>query len=421
MPSTPSDTSSSSSSAFSADSVVLSKPVSDSDSNNTNNTNNTNNSKNTNNANNSKNSIQLLGQGGFGCVYYRGFDSNGIVLPPQYVTKVASLEKTQEIEVGHLISGLPGYEEFFTTVIETEPVDLAALAPGTLDQCGVIARRIMENRGTVPEFQLLTQLYVPHVTMLDFVKRRGIFMDDRGAGGSSVAAAYSVPRFMNVLISCHEHMLMALARMQTEAEVVHYDIKLQNVVLHAYTKNPVVLDFGLAFSIRDVRKALEPSSASDAETVLRLRPFFYGYYPDYMSWSVEVHIISYLVSAAAAAAGAAPVLTAEVLAELLNTFMDHHEYLRVQSDAFKRGYYERATRHYTRTAVGKPGLQLIRSYVDGDNWKRWDYYAVATLFLDAIQEMHDAYRPSEIEPYQNEISAFCTALKIAGDYIDRRD
>jgi hypothetical protein len=364
-----------------------------------------------------------LGQGGFGCVYYRGFDSNGAMLPPQYVTKLARLEKSQEIEVGHLISRLPGYEEFFTTVIETAPVDLAVLAPDVLNQCNVIARH-MENRGT-PEFQLLKQLYVPHVTMLDFVKRRGIFMDD-----GVVAEAYSVPRFMNVLIGCHEHMLMALARMQTEAEVVHYDIKVQNVVLHAYTKNPVILDFGLSFSIRDVRKALEPepSTGSHADALLRLKPFFYGYYPDYMAWPIEVHIISYLVNAASAevveaeaeaeSEAAEPVITVEVLAELLNTFIDNHEYLRMQTDAFKRAYYDRMMRHYTRTAVGKPGLQLARSYIDGDNWKRWDYYSVTTLFLDAIQEMHNAYRPSEIEPYQAEIGAFCDALKVAGGYVD---
>ena len=390
-------------------------------------------------------SIQLVGQGGFGCVYYRGFDSNGIVLPPQYVTKVARLEKSQEIGIGRLISGMPGYEEFFTTVIETEPIDLAVLAPDTVSQCHVIARHVEHGKlaGTAPEFQLLKQLYVPHVTLLDFVKRRGIFVDGALSRSDGAAVAYSIPRFMNVLISCHEHMLMALARMQAETEVVHYDIKVQNVVLHIYTKNPVILDFGLSFSIRDVRKALESGgssgsgSGSDLDAVLRLKPFFYGYHPDYMAWSIEVHIISYIVNAAHdAAAGTpslslpdsasssssgsvgVPVLTSEVLAELLNTFIDKHEYLRQETDAFKRAYYERAFRNYTRTAVGKPGLQLIRSYVQGDNWKRWDYYAVATLFLDMTQEMRKAYRASEIEPYQDEISAFCAALKVAGDYVD---
>jgi hypothetical protein len=388
-----------------------------------------------------------VGQGGFGCVYYRGFDSNGVVLPAQYVTKVARLEKTQEIGVGRIISRLPGYEEFFTTVIETEPVDLAVLAPDTVDQCRVIARHVENGKlaGTAPEFQLLKQLYVPHVTLLDFVKRRGIFMDAGGNG--RMAVAYSLPRFMNALISCHEHVLMALARMQAEAEVVHYDIKVQNVVLHAYTKNPVILDFGLSFSIRDVRKVLDPvAGTSDMDTVLRLKPFFYGYHADYAPWSIEVHIISYIVNAAHAAAagtpsqslslpdsaasgtssstssgtssGAVPVLTSEGLAEMLNTFIDNHEYLREQPDAFKRAYYERATRHYTRTAVGKPGLPLIRSYIQGDNWRRWDYYAVATLFLDMTQEMHKAYRASEIEPYQTQITAFCAALKIAGEYVD---
>ena len=391
-------------------------------------------------------SIQLIGQGGFGCVYYRGFDSTGKIMSPVYVTKLAILETTQETEMGKLISRMPGYDAFFNTVIETQPIDLAVLAPETKDQCKVIKRFAEKNPGVEPEFQILKQLYVPHVTLLDFVKRRGIFMDaaqtyhihasdrtsrvNRGIN----AVTYSVPRFVNTMINCYEHVLMAIARMQAEAEVVHYDIKIQNVVLNVYTKTPIILDFGLSFSIRDVRAVLDDSAISDFEKVLRLKTFFYGYHADYAPWAIETHIISFLVNEAheiarntdgsgdgsTPASLTVPVLTTENLTDMLTMFVDGSEYLREQPEPVKRAYFNKAIQTYSQSAVGKPGLQVIRNYIlgeDGNAWRKWEIYSAATLILDMMEEMNKAYKPVEIEPYKKEIDAFCTSLKIDGNYI----
>ena len=391
-------------------------------------------------------SIQIIGQGGFGCVYYRGFDSTGKIMSPAYVTKLAILETTQETEMGKLIGRMPGYDAFFNTVVETQPIDLAVLAPETKEQCKVIKRFAEKNPGIEPEFQILKQLYVPHVTLLDFVKRRGIFMDaaqtyhvhasdrtSRVNRGIS-AVTYSVPRFVNTMINCYEHVLMAIARMQAEAEVVHYDIKIQNVVLNVYTKTPIILDFGLSFSIRDVRAVLDDSAVSDFEKVLRLKTFFYGYHPDYAPWAIETHIISFLVNqvhgiarntdgsgdGSTPASLTVPVLTAENLTDMLTMFIDGSEYLREQPESVKRAFFNRAIRTYSQSAVGKPGMQVIRNYIfgeDGNAWRKWEIYSAATLILDMMEEMNKAYKPFEIEPYKKEIDAFCTSLKIDGNYI----
>ena len=389
-------------------------------------------------------SIQLIGQGGFGCVYYRGFDSTGKIMSPIYVTKLAVLETTQETEMGKLISHLPGYDAFFNTVVETQPIDLAVLAPETKEQCKVIKRFAEKNPGVEPEFQILKQLYVPHVTLLDFVKRRGIFMDaaqtyhmhasDRASrvNRGIHAVTYSVPRFVNTMINCYEHVLMAVARMQAEAEVVHYDIKIQNVVLNVYTKTPIILDFGLSFSIRDVRAVLDDSTVSDFEKVLRLKTFFYGYHADYAPWAIETHIISFLVNEAHeiarntdgsggdGATMAVPVLTTENLTDMLTAFVEGSEYLREQPEPVRRAFFNRAIRTYSQSAVGKPGMQVIRNYIfgeDGNAWRKWEIYSAATLILDMMEEMNKAYKPFEIEPYKKEIDAFCTSLKIDGNYI----
>jgi hypothetical protein len=394
-------------------------------------------------------------------VYYRGFDARGDILPSQYVTKIAILEKSQETEIGKIVHEMPGYEAFFNVVISTEPIDLSVLSSDTQSKCNVIKRYIEKHPDSKPEFQVLKQLYVPHVTLLDFVKNRGIFMNDaqlqhigRGGLNDISEVAYSVPKFMNTLINCYETLLMAVARMQAEVEVVHYDLKVQNVVLHVYTKNPIILDFGLSFSMRDVRAVLEDKSLSDMDIILKLKTFFYGFHPDYAPWSIETHIISYIVSSAHSAAAnisalpsasesssstsasesasststtaggsgsEVPMVTTEALTDLITEFISNHEYLREQPEPFRRAFLERSMKIYSKRAVNRPALQVIREFIYDDAWKKWEIYSVATLCLDMIQEMQKAYRSSETDPYQKQIDAFSTALLIAGNYIDPRD
>jgi len=394
-------------------------------------------------------------------VYYRGFDARGDILPSQYVTKIAILEKSQETEIGKIVHEMPGYEAFFNVVISTEPIDLSVLSSDTQSKCNVIKRYIEKHPDSKPEFQVLKQLYVPHVTLLDFVKNRGIFMNDaqlqhigRGGLNDISEVAYSVPKFMNTLINCYETLLMAVARMQAEVEVVHYDLKVQNVVLHVYTKNPIILDFGLSFSMRDVRAVLEDKSLSDMDIILKLKTFFYGFHPDYAPWSIETHIISYIVSSAHSAAAnisalpsasesssstsasetasststtaggsgsEVPMVTTEALTDLITEFISNHEYLREQPEPFRRAFLERSMKIYSKRAVNRPALQVVREFIYDDAWKKWEIYSVATLCLDMIQEMQKAYRSSETDPYQKQIDAFSTALLIAGNYIDPRD
>ena len=121
-----------------------------------------------------------------------------------------------------------------------------------------------------------------------------------------------------------------------------------------------------------------------------------------------------------ASAMAVPTLTVENLTDMLTAFVEGSEYLREQPEPVKRAYFNRAIRTYSQSAVGKPGLQVIRNYIfgeDGNAWRKWEIYSAATLILDMMEEMNKAYKPFEIEPYKKEIDAFCTSLKIDGNYI----
>lgn len=402
-----------------------------------------------------KKSFQLIGQGGFGCVYYRGFDVHGDMLSPLYVSKLVlnRSENKDESEriIGKLVSSrMPGYDAFLNVVIDSQPIDLTVLSPEVLDKCDVVQRHKTSTASqSKSEFKVLKQLYIPSVTLLDFVTRCGIYMDASQLHNlpaahvkKNGAVHYSVSQFMNVIISSYEYLLMAVARMQNELELVHYDLKVQNVVLNAYTKKPIIIDFGLAFSIRDVRAVLEKKNknVSDVDTVLSLKSFFYGFHPDYSPWALETHMISYIVQATAQSvsetatfddsvtettetksAVEVATINKDALIDMVEKYIDsNNEYLKGQSNSVKRAFFDRTVRTYSSRVVGKPGLQVIRELLDGEDgnrWKKWDLYSVATLFLDTIQEAYKSYPANEIDPYRTEIEQFRTALAVAAGYI----
>ena len=395
--------------------------------------------------------FQLIGQGGFGCVYYRGFDPHGDVLSPLYVSKLVlnrgeNKDESERVLGKQVSSRMPGYEAFFNVVVDSQPIDLAVLSPDALDKCDVVKRHTTTTSNTRSEFKVLKQVYVPSVTLLDFVARRGIYMDasqlhnlDPAHAKKIGAVRYSVPQLMNVVISSYEYLLVGVARMQSELELVHYDLKVQNVVLNAYTKKPIIIDFGLAFSIRDVRAVLDKGTTgngvSDLDTVLSLKPFFYGFHPDYSPWALETHMISYIVQTTAKAASEADAATntasaantptvatidEAALVDMVEKYIDsNNEYLKGQPEKVKRAFFDRTMRTYSSRVVGKPGLQVIRQLLDGDDgdgWKKWDLYSVATLVLDIIQEAYKSYPATEIDPYRSEIENFRSALAVTAGY-----
>ena len=354
--------------------------------------------------------IKMLGQGGFGCVYYRGFSPKGAVLSGEYITKITRREKSREVRIGKLVSKLPRYGEFFAVVLKVENVELANVddAEHLLAECEIVKKK---NNKPDEKFQLLTQVYVPNVTFVELVS-----VPTYGIGFSNL---------LNVLISCREHLLLGIARLQTEARIVHFDIKAENVVFNTLAKNPVIIDFGLSFVMDDVVRALSDGGyADDYDRVVALRQFFYGFFPDYSAWPIEVHIACWIVAETGSSVpnpGAdggriAAVLSAEALQSLISAYISGHAFIKYQPEAYKTACYERFMARYTQSAVGRPGLDVIRDYVKDDGWKQWDLYAASVMFLDVLEIARHRMGSIPAE-YAAQTDAFSKSLQIDAGFI----
>ncbi|NDB70183.1 MAG: hypothetical protein EB015_19685 [Methylocystaceae bacterium] len=351
--------------------------------------------------------IRILGQGGFGCVYYRGFKPDGTALSGAYVTKITRREKSREAIIGKRVANMSRYADFFAAVLKVENINLANVdAENLLLDCDIVSK----NNGPREKFQLLTQIYVPNVSFLEFA----------GMHHPNFA------KFLSTLISCRDHLLLGIARLQSEARVVHFDIKSENVVFNTRTKNPVIIDFGLSFVADDALRelAVKGAAGTDYDRVKRLKQFFYGYFPDYSAWSIEVHIICYIVSETVAdheskmgsGTGAIASVSIKALKTMLSVYISNHLFLRYQTDAYKAAFYDRAVARYERSAVGRPGMEVIREYVG--NWKAWDVHASSVLFLDVLEIVARRRQKAFPAEYAAQVDAFSESLQRDAGFIE---
>ena len=83
------------------------------------------------------------------------------------------------------------------------------------------------------------------------------------------------------LISAYNYLLKSIALIQN-ANIVHFDLKGQNIVFDLTRQNPIIIDFGLSLHMKEVSN----SSLFD---------YFYVYAPEYYVWPLEVHYLNFLL------------------------------------------------------------------------------------------------------------------------------
>ena len=85
--------------------------------------------------------------------------------------------------------------------------------------------------------------------------------------------------FLNIIES-YEFLLDAI-NILNKKNIVHFDLKGNNILFNKTTDTPQIIDFGLSIPIKDI----------DSKNI---KKYFYIYSPDYYIWPLEVHVICFL-------------------------------------------------------------------------------------------------------------------------------
>jgi serine/threonine protein kinase len=293
-------------------------------------------------------SSKLLSQGGFGCIYYPGIKcKNESQENKNVVTKLQKDDESakNEIKIGELIMGIEDYQLYFLPVIGSCPINLGSINKSLLKDC----ESVNKDKNKYENKYILME--IPYVKNKSFY---AILID-----------MYSSKKHIIVgLIENYSYLLDSISIL-LKKQIVHFDIKSENILYNQNTHLPLLLDFGISINM-------------DTFNYKNIFTYFYTYSPDYYIWPLEVHVINFLLHETTVP------LTEKDIKSICKEYVNYNKGLINFSEDFKRDYL-RGCEAYLQGYVGKDKKKTIELLIAF--YPTWDNYSLSILYLKTFSFM----------------------------------
>jgi len=286
---------------------------------------------------------KLLSEGGYGCVFHPevkcdGKESND----REYVTKIQQKDFSaeNEIKIGNILRDK--YKDRndqpllnnFAPVISSCPIKMSKLKVSDKKEC-----KVFKNIDTTN----MIMLKIRYIESKDFDT---YIIENKN---SSV--------IFLTLISAYNYLLKSLALIQN-ANIVHFDIKGQNIVFDLKKINPIIIDFGLSIPMEQLKND-------------NLYDYFYVYAPEYYVWPLEVHYLNFLLHVS-------DTPTEDDLKNLVKNYTSKNAAFDGFSNEFKKNFKKICIEEllkYNDLSFTEKKNKVLKS------WNSWDNYSISIVYL----------------------------------------
>jgi serine/threonine protein kinase len=332
---------------------------------------------------------RVINQGGFGCIFYPSLPckketrrNSNTSSSLEYVSKLVkkNFSSENEIRIGKIVQGIPFYSMYYVPVIQSCAASLAKVAGREIKNCRIISgtsstattatknANIIESkesrtRDRENKFILLKMKYVENVKFTKYL-----------------LSSTNKKHILNTLFDTYSYFLFSLEQLMKNG-IVHYDFKWDNAVIDTKTGLPVILDFGISIPInllldQEQEQEQEQEQKQDEADAYRIyRDYFYVYFPEYSLWSIEIHLINYVLNKNSR-------ITPESLKETIDVYVDSNDAFTILSPGFIERYKKLCYSTLERF------IDQSRKYVIGEclkYWNTWDNYALSISYLQVIK------------------------------------
>ena len=287
---------------------------------------------------------KLLSQGSFGCVYYPSLSCKG---KPEntkdYLTKLQKKDfnsKNEKMIGKKIMENIPDYKKHFVPILSYCDINLSEIDGQELSKCNVVSKHKEMN------FELQKMRYIESALLFSFIDKES----------EPRKIIFNIIELYSFLI----HSIQKLA----ENQIVHFDLKNDNILFSLQARTPLLIDFGISI---DMSKILNPATRQQF-----LSEYFYVYAPQYYIWPLEVHFINFLVHEKNTA-------SLEDIKQLSKQYVEENKGLEAFSSEFKTKYYERAVSFLSKYANHSSKDVVIAELIK--NYKTWDNYSISVLYL----------------------------------------
>jgi serine/threonine protein kinase len=235
---------------------------------------------------------------------------------------------------------LPMYQWYFLPVINECKINIRNLKSPDIMACDVITNATKTNtRGYIA-------MDIPYMDGIDFIE-----LIERSEAGEVVL----------ILSEAYRHLLNAIEKL-VEVKVIHFDIKLENVLFSKINGQPRLIDFGISIPVENLNKKT-------------YRKYFYAYVPEYYVWAPLVHLINYCLHMASGP------LTEKDIEKVSYDCIVGNKALDIFSPEFVDNY-RRTLGDYMSKFVGKELEIAIEEMLEYKY--TWDIYSLGVMYLNIL-------------------------------------
>jgi serine/threonine protein kinase len=293
--------------------------------------------------------MSLLSKGSYGCVYYPKIRCSGKQTNnTRFVSKLQenNFASKNEVYISNIIKTIPKYRNQFAVIVRTCPIEYKEIRDTEIANCPVINK----NNNIV----LMDVEYIKNVDIYKFLEESNDF--------------YFVTR---KILNSYKYLLNSINQL-SQKQIVHFDLKSDNILMDEVRNVPIIIDFGLSL---DVNKILQAFSGEKTNISL-LRNHFFSSYPKYYIWPIEVHYICYLLN-----------VNENPSEKEINKICDEYiEGLEILNILYSKSFvkkHKHACVDTLKQYIGQKSTVVMKQIIETSHLT-WDNYSLSVLMMNLI-------------------------------------
>jgi len=312
--------------------------------------------------------IKLLTQGSYGCIYKPGLTCKGKLDSKQFIRKIQKEDAISfnEKTIGDLIKKIRNYKQYFAPVVDSCPISIGVIENEEIKNCNI-------TKDTKAKYISYKIRYVGKKSLSNYLLQ--VFEK-------------SPNMFLKMLFTSNIDLLDEISLLY-ENNIIHMDLKENNIMFDDNLSKPICIDFGLSFNkskLTDsdsVANAMESSRAPS-----NMKQVFY-IYEDYPPWCFEINCINYLLHIHK---GDNNTIQPSDLDSICIKFIEHNKMLHSFFDKNDIDEYNKKLISFIHKFNGKKVKDIINELLGFSN--TWDNYSIAVLYFD-IMKINGLYKNIE--------------------------
>ena len=319
----------------------------------------------------------LLDEGGYGCVFHPALNNKGEDMKTdKLVSKLQRFDQSavNELEISKIVSNIEGFKNHYAPVIKYSNVNISKIKTDNLKNCSLISNEKINK---------LINMKMEYVNGIAFINYLIENKDNN--------------KFINSIIQSYIHLLKGF-NILLNNNIVHFDVKGDNILFAEDKELPIIIDFGLSIDFNVL--------LNSPITTKLLKKYFYVFAPDYYIWPLEVHYLCYLLKINMFPNDSEIKQIAKVVTKY-NIAITKNFSPEFQKNYEELCYNQLVVYKNTSKSLNKIVQEILRHY------KTWDNYGLSMLFLNFFK-----YFKSENGYIKNDFITFFSELLLKNIHPD---